>query len=83
MQTLINVNFSLSKGSFSAIGVEAFCPNFLRAGFLNSIQAPNPVPAGGSLPPRIPAGKYFRCFLSLSTRCKIPAVHKNKTQNNS
>ncbi|KAK7812546.1 hypothetical protein U0070_014879 [Myodes glareolus] len=43
-------------GSFPAIGMEAFCPSFLRAGFLNSIQAPHPVTAGGSLPPRIPAG---------------------------
>lgn len=57
---LININFYFFQGSFPAIGVEAFCPSFLRAGFLNSIQAPHPVTAGGSLPPRIPAGRYPR-----------------------
>lgn len=69
---LINVHFYLLKGSFPAIGVEAFCPSFLRAGFLNSIQAPHPVPGGGSLPPRIPAGRYFRwCFLPPYTAIRV------------
>ncbi|VTJ82823.1 Hypothetical predicted protein, partial [Marmota monax] len=54
---IIRLEGVVTKRSFPAIGVEAFCPSFLRAGFLNSIQAPHPVPAGGSLPPRIPAGR--------------------------
>uniref|UniRef100_A0A2I3G9M4 receptor protein-tyrosine kinase n=2 Tax=Hylobatidae TaxID=9577 RepID=A0A2I3G9M4_NOMLE len=54
---IIRLEGVVTKRSFPAIGVEAFCPSFLRAGFLNSIQAPHPVPGGGSLPPRIPAGR--------------------------
>ncbi|XP_060028080.1 ephrin type-A receptor 6 isoform X2 [Erinaceus europaeus] len=54
---IIRLEGVVTKRSFPAIGVEAFCPSFLRAGFLNSIQAPHPVPSGGSLPPRIPAGR--------------------------
>ncbi|XP_036857607.1 ephrin type-A receptor 6 isoform X4 [Manis javanica] len=54
---IIRLEGVVTKRSFPAIGVEAFCPSFLRAGFLNSIQAPHPVPGGGTLPPRIPAGR--------------------------
>ncbi|XP_060226584.1 ephrin type-A receptor 6 isoform X4 [Meriones unguiculatus] len=54
---IIRLEGVVTKRSFPAIGVEAFCPSFLRAGFLNSIQAPHPVTAGGSLPARIPAGR--------------------------
>ncbi|XP_054104948.2 ephrin type-A receptor 6 isoform X3 [Callithrix jacchus] len=54
---IIRLEGVVTKRSFPAIGVEALCPSFLRAGFLNSIQAPHPVPGGGSLPPRIPAGR--------------------------
>ncbi|KAH0499990.1 Ephrin type-A receptor 6 [Microtus ochrogaster] len=54
---IIRLEGVVTKRSFPAIGMEAFCPSFLRAGFLNSIQAPHPVTAGGSLPPRIPAGR--------------------------
>ncbi|XP_057552146.1 ephrin type-A receptor 6 isoform X7 [Hippopotamus amphibius kiboko] len=54
---IIRLEGVVTKRSFPAIGVETFCPSFLRAGFLNSLQAPHPVPGGGSLPPRIPAGR--------------------------
>ncbi|XP_063080864.1 ephrin type-A receptor 6 isoform X4 [Cavia porcellus] len=54
---IIRLEGVVTKRSFPAIGVETFCPSFLRAGFLSSIQAPHPVPGGGSLPPRIPAGR--------------------------
>ncbi|XP_060153928.1 ephrin type-A receptor 6 isoform X7 [Globicephala melas] len=54
---IIRLEGVVTKRSFPAIGVETFCPSFLRAGFLNSLQAPHPVPGRGSLPPRIPAGR--------------------------
>ncbi|XP_059743672.1 ephrin type-A receptor 6 isoform X4 [Bos taurus] len=54
---IIRLEGVVTKRSFPAIGVETFCPSFLRAGFLNSLQAPHPAPGGGSLPPRIPAGR--------------------------
>ncbi|XP_039770414.1 ephrin type-A receptor 6 isoform X4 [Ornithorhynchus anatinus] len=54
---IIRLEGVVTKRSFPSIGVETLCPSFLRAGFLNSIPAPHPVSAGGSLPTRIPAGK--------------------------